>query len=187
MVSCLLYAMMSAFFLAVFLVKYRIEYLLATPIIAALFGQYFALSLKHDSVAQRPEKLFREKRLIVTVAATVIILVFLTFVQIPAMRATVIATFHRTVAGQPLSFIVASLSSIEIRLGLIKLACSEIHPIARQAARWSVSGFCRRTSGKRNYRPGIGFGFRAPGSSHQRRRNEDRRTCASSPYDARSH
>ncbi len=86
MVSCLLYAMMSAFFLAVFLVKYRIEYLLATPIIAALFGQYFALSLKQDSVAQRPEKLFREKRLIATVAATVIVLVFLTFVRIPAIE-----------------------------------------------------------------------------------------------------
>jgi 4-hydroxybenzoate polyprenyltransferase len=86
MVSCLLYAMMSAFFLAVFLVKYRIEYLLATPMIAALFAQYFALSLKPDSVAQRPEKLFHEKPLMVTVTVTVIVLVFLTFVHVPALE-----------------------------------------------------------------------------------------------------
>jgi 4-hydroxybenzoate polyprenyltransferase len=101
MVSCLLYAMMSAFFLAVFLVKYRIEYLLATPIIAALFGQYFALSLKQDSVAQRPEKLFREKRLIVTVAATVIILVFLTFVHIPAIEQLSSQHFIELSPGSP--------------------------------------------------------------------------------------
>jgi len=86
MVACLLYAMMSAFFLAVFLVKYRIEYLLATPIIAALFAQYFALSLKRDSVAQRPERLFHEKRLMATVITTLIMLVLLTFVQIPALE-----------------------------------------------------------------------------------------------------
>ena len=77
--------MMSAFFLAVFLVKYRIEYLLVTPIIAALFAQYFALSLKPDFVAQRPEKLFQERPLMVTIAVTVIALVFLTFVRIPVL------------------------------------------------------------------------------------------------------
>jgi 4-hydroxybenzoate polyprenyltransferase len=83
MVSCFLYSTLSAFFLAVFLVKYRIEYVLALPVIAALFAQYLALSLKHDSVAQRPEKLFHEKRLMVTIVATVSILVFLTFIKIP--------------------------------------------------------------------------------------------------------
>jgi hypothetical protein len=77
--------MMSAFFLAVFLVKYRIEYLLAAPIIAALFAQYFALSLKPDSIAQRPEKLFQERPLIVMVTVTLTVLLLLTFVRIPVL------------------------------------------------------------------------------------------------------
>ena len=85
MVSCLVYGMMSAFFLAVFLVKYRIEYLVATPVIAGLFAQYFLLALKRDSVAQKPEKLFHEKRLMMNVAATVAVLVVLTFVNIPVL------------------------------------------------------------------------------------------------------
>lgn len=85
MVSCFVYGLMSAFFLAVFLVKYRIEYLIATPVIAGLFAQYFALSLRHDSVAQKPEKLFQEKRLMMNVAATVAVLVVLTFVNIPVL------------------------------------------------------------------------------------------------------
>jgi 4-hydroxybenzoate polyprenyltransferase len=82
-VSCFLYSTLSAFFTAVFLIKYRVEYVLAMPVIAALFAQYLALSLKGDSVAQRPEKLFHEKRLMATVIATVVILIFLTFVKIP--------------------------------------------------------------------------------------------------------
>jgi 4-hydroxybenzoate polyprenyltransferase len=91
-VSCFLYAMLSAFFMAVFLIKYRIEYILAFPAFAALFAQYLALSLKRDSVAQKPEKLFREHYLMVTVAVTSGLLVALTFVDIP--RLDVLTTQH---------------------------------------------------------------------------------------------
>ncbi len=84
-VSCFLYSMLSAFFIAVFLVKYRIEYVLALPAFATLFALYFAISLERESVAQKPEHLFREWRLIAVSGATAALLLVLTFVDIPAL------------------------------------------------------------------------------------------------------
>jgi len=66
-VSCFLYAMLSSFFLAVFLIKYRIEYILLMPLIAIFFCQYLALSMQPGSSAQKPEKLFRERGLMLMV------------------------------------------------------------------------------------------------------------------------
>lgn len=82
-VACLIYALLSGFFLAIFLIKYRIEYVLALPVFAALFGLYMSLSLQANSVAQKPEHLFREKRLILVVAILTVILAFCTFVEMP--------------------------------------------------------------------------------------------------------
>jgi len=84
-VSCFTYAMLSVFFIAVFLIKYRIEYLLLAPVIIALFGHYLALSMRPQSTAQKPEKLFREKGLMALVALLAVTFVVATFVQIPAL------------------------------------------------------------------------------------------------------
>ena len=67
-VSCFVYALCSSFFLAVFLIKYRVEYLLTVPVVIALFAKYLALSMEPGSSAQKPEKLFRESGLIALVA-----------------------------------------------------------------------------------------------------------------------
>ena len=85
-VSCFVYAMASSFFLAVFLIKYRIEYLVLMPLIIALFGHYLALSMKPGSAAQKPEKLFREYGLILVVATLAIGFAITTFVNIPALE-----------------------------------------------------------------------------------------------------
>jgi 4-hydroxybenzoate polyprenyltransferase len=82
-VSCLLYAMISAFFLAVFFIRYRIEYVTAFPFIAALFACYFWLAMLKDSIAQRPERMFRSRRLVVTLALTVAVMIFVSFVDMP--------------------------------------------------------------------------------------------------------
>ena len=84
-VSCFVYALCSSFFLAVFLIKYRIEYLLTAPVIIALFAKYLALSMKPGSSAQNPEKLFRESGLIVLVALLLGLLLLTTFTSIPAL------------------------------------------------------------------------------------------------------
>jgi 4-hydroxybenzoate polyprenyltransferase len=82
-VSCLCYASLSSFFLGIFLIKYRVEYLLTFPAFAALFGLYLALSMQHGSVAQKPERLFQEPKLAIVVLVIVIILGFTTFVDLP--------------------------------------------------------------------------------------------------------
>src|SRR6202171_880190 len=84
-ISCFVYALFSTFFLAVFLVKYRIEYLLTMPVLIALFGHYLALSMGPASTAQRPEKLFKERALIALVGVLAVTFLVATYVDIPAL------------------------------------------------------------------------------------------------------
>ncbi|MGO8656834.1 hypothetical protein ACC771_14475, partial [Rhizobium ruizarguesonis] len=78
--SCIAYSLFSIAFLSVFLVKYRIEYMLVLPFVVALFTAYFVMATKPGSTAQKPEKLFREPGLIAIVAALVATFIFTTFV-----------------------------------------------------------------------------------------------------------
>jgi hypothetical protein len=91
------YALCSSFFLAVFLIKYRIEYLLTVPVVIALFAQYLALAMKPGSSAQKPEMLFREGTLIGLVALLAVVFVLATFINIPALE---IFTGQRYIAVQ---------------------------------------------------------------------------------------
>ncbi|MBB3659107.1 4-hydroxybenzoate polyprenyltransferase [Rhizobium sp. BK650] len=83
--SCIAYSLFSIGFLCVFLVKYRIEYILVLPFVVALFTVYFVMATKPGSTAQKPEKLFREPGLIVIVAALVVAFIFTTLVDIPLL------------------------------------------------------------------------------------------------------
>lgn len=85
-VSCLLYAMLAAFFIGVFLIKYRLEYVFAFPFIGALFACYLWLSMLPDSIAQRPERMFRSRRLMTTLGVTVAVLFALSFIDIPSLN-----------------------------------------------------------------------------------------------------
>jgi 4-hydroxybenzoate polyprenyltransferase len=85
-VSCFIYALLSAFFLGVFLVKYRVEYLLVMPFVTAMFGKYLALSMQPGSTAQKPEKLFRETGLMLITAGLGAAFVFATFVEVPFLE-----------------------------------------------------------------------------------------------------
>jgi 4-hydroxybenzoate polyprenyltransferase len=84
-VSCFVYALVTSFFLAIFLIKYRVEYLLTVPVLIALFGHYLALSMEPASTAQRPEKLFKERALIALVGLLAVTFLFATYVNIPAL------------------------------------------------------------------------------------------------------
>lgn len=85
-VSCFVYALLSAFFLAIFLIKYRVEYLMIIPPVTALFAKYLALSMTPGSTAQKPEKLFREHILMAIVALLTATFVFATFVDLPGFQ-----------------------------------------------------------------------------------------------------
>jgi 4-hydroxybenzoate polyprenyltransferase len=84
-VSIFLYALLASFFLAVFLIKYRIEYILTLPVISLLFAYYLALSMETGSSAQSPERLYREKKLMAIVLLLAITFGLTTFVDIPGL------------------------------------------------------------------------------------------------------
>jgi 4-hydroxybenzoate polyprenyltransferase len=84
-VSCFVYALSSTFFLAIFLIKYRIEYLLTMPIVVAMFSYYLALSMKPGSSAQKPENLYRDNGLIFLVVLLAAVFVLTTLIDVPAI------------------------------------------------------------------------------------------------------
>ena len=64
LLSAFFYALSSALFLGVFLIKYRIEFLLSFPLFALLFVWYLHIGMKPHSPTQNPEKLYQEKRFV---------------------------------------------------------------------------------------------------------------------------
>jgi len=83
--SCIGYSLFSVAFLSIFLVKYRIEYILVLPIVVMLFTVYFSMSIKPGSSAQKPEKLFKESGLLMIVAALVAVFLITSFVDFPSL------------------------------------------------------------------------------------------------------
>jgi decaprenyl-phosphate phosphoribosyltransferase len=92
-ISCFFYAVMAAFLIAVFLVKYREEYILSFPLIALLFGYYLRLGLKPSSVAQRPETLHKDRTLVLIMVCLVGLMAGLSLVSIPFLEQLVQSTF----------------------------------------------------------------------------------------------
>lgn len=87
LISSFFYALCSTFFIGVFMIKYRIEYIIAMPFIFGLFCFYLYIAFKPDSAVQKPEKLYREKKLLAYIAVLIAVLVILTFVDIPLPNA----------------------------------------------------------------------------------------------------
>lgn len=86
MVSILFYAMMSLFFWGVFLIKYKIEFILSVPFFSVLFCWYLKLGLRHDSVAQRPEGLYKEYVLLLYCVGIGVLLFSLTFFNLQFLQ-----------------------------------------------------------------------------------------------------
>ena len=83
LVSSFFYAMCATFFIGLFMIKYRMEYIIAMPFVFGLFCFYLYIAFKPDSAVQKPEKLYKEKSLLLYIAVLVVILALLTFVDLP--------------------------------------------------------------------------------------------------------
>ncbi|PPQ26506.1 hypothetical protein CCR94_22785 [Rhodoblastus sphagnicola] len=83
--SCIAFSLLSVACLSIFLVKYRIEYILVVPCVVALFTFYFIMSVEPDSSAQKPERLFREPTLMALVALLVIVFLIASVFHIPLL------------------------------------------------------------------------------------------------------
>jgi decaprenyl-phosphate phosphoribosyltransferase len=86
LISAFFYAVCSAFFLGVFLIKYRIEFLLTFPLFSLMFAWYLAIGLKPNSAAAAPEHLFRERRFVLFVGLLCVIVGVLFYVDIPGLH-----------------------------------------------------------------------------------------------------
>jgi decaprenyl-phosphate phosphoribosyltransferase len=77
-----LFGMLSGFFMA----RYHVEMVLATPLVALAMAYYIHLGFKPDSPVQHPERLYRQKKLMVLVALAFAACAGLLYVRIPLFR-----------------------------------------------------------------------------------------------------
>ncbi len=81
--SVAFYAAAAMLFFGAFIMRYRMELILAFPIVAWLMSIYFGLSFRTESAVQNPEKLYREPRLMGVLALCVAAFTVLLFVNLP--------------------------------------------------------------------------------------------------------
>jgi decaprenyl-phosphate phosphoribosyltransferase len=85
LISMFFYALTSAFFLGIFLIKNRIELLISFPFFALLFAWYLKIGLLENSPVQGSEKLYTRKWFMLYVLLFCMLLVTLMFVRIPVL------------------------------------------------------------------------------------------------------
>lgn len=85
--SVAFYAATSMLFFGAFIMRYRMELILAFPLVAWLMSIYFGLSFRHESAVQNPEKLYREPKLMLVLFASIAVFTVLLFTDLPWLRA----------------------------------------------------------------------------------------------------
>ena len=85
LISMFYYVTLFALFCGIFIIRYHLELILATPLIAGFIGYYVQVGLKQDSAAQNPERLYRENGLVIFSVICVMAVLFLLFTNIPAL------------------------------------------------------------------------------------------------------
>ncbi|HEX2787696.1 MAG TPA: UbiA prenyltransferase family protein [Ignavibacteria bacterium] len=83
--SIIFYASLFSFSSAVFLIRYKFELILISPILSLLVAEYIRISFIHNSPVQYPEKLYRQKGLMFICILLVVCFVILLFVKIPVL------------------------------------------------------------------------------------------------------
>jgi 4-hydroxybenzoate polyprenyltransferase len=99
MVSIMFYASAAMLFLGAFIMRYKLELVLAFPLFAAVMAMYLRLALKEHSAAQNPEALYKEPALMAAVVGCAIAMAVLMLVNIPVLQ-TVFAPTAPTIFGR---------------------------------------------------------------------------------------
>jgi 4-hydroxybenzoate polyprenyltransferase len=86
LISIMFYAANSMLFFGAFIVRYRLELILAFPLVALVMANYLSLSFRQDSSVQAPEKLYKEPSLMVSVTVCTAVMIFLLFVNVPLVH-----------------------------------------------------------------------------------------------------
>jgi decaprenyl-phosphate phosphoribosyltransferase len=93
--SAVFYAAASMLCLGAFMMRYRLELLLAFPGVGAVVSNYFRLGLAPNSPVQTPEKLYRDARLMTAVVVCSAMLVALMFYDVPELYELLAPQLHR--------------------------------------------------------------------------------------------
>ncbi len=86
LVAVAFYAAAAMLFFGAFLMRYRMELVLAFPFIALVMAAYLALGLKEDSPVQNPEKLYKYPRLVIPLVVCTVVITLLLFIDIPLLH-----------------------------------------------------------------------------------------------------
>ena len=89
LLSAFFYALSSSFFLGIFLIKYKVEFLLSFPLFALLFVWYLAIGRKPHSPTQNPEKLYKERKFMLYIAFLAVAITVIFFIDIPWLNVLV--------------------------------------------------------------------------------------------------
>jgi 4-hydroxybenzoate polyprenyltransferase len=85
-VQVMFYAAAAMLFFGAFCMRYRLELILAFPLVALVMAIYLHVALKPDSAAQQPEKLWREPALMTSVIVAALVMLVLLRTDLPAMH-----------------------------------------------------------------------------------------------------
>ena len=85
LVSIIFYASAAMLFLGAFIMRYRLELILAFPLIALVMAVYLSLAFEPESAVINPEKLYRERTLMVAVVVCAAVTAVMMFVDITAL------------------------------------------------------------------------------------------------------
>jgi len=88
LVSITFYGSCAMLFFGAFIMRYRLEFILAFPLIALLMAMYLSLAFKAQSAVQHPEALYREPKLMATIIACTVLMLILLFVDVPVLYHT---------------------------------------------------------------------------------------------------
>ena len=83
LISMFFYTTCFALFLGVFIIRYHLELILIFPLISGFVCYYLHVAFKPDSPAQNPERLYRERGLMLYLVVCVAAFFLLMFVQVP--------------------------------------------------------------------------------------------------------
>ena len=81
--SVTFYAASAMLLFGAFTMRYRLELVLAFPVVALLMAEYFSLSFELDSAVQNPERLVREPKIMLLLALCALLFTFLLLVDVP--------------------------------------------------------------------------------------------------------
>jgi hypothetical protein len=85
LVSIMFYGSAAMLFFGAFIMRYRLELILAFPLVALNMAIYLYLAFKPDSAVQRPEGLWREPFLMAGVLACLLVMAILLIIDLPVL------------------------------------------------------------------------------------------------------